>query len=729
MAKKAQAAPRNLLDAIRPTESDGPLRSAILATYGLSLDQPNFFEHDFLPTLLGLGGVRDRGYVAPLTLERKLAETYCALICDAHALAEGARPSLRIDVIPIARPRHHAKIVLIHRLRLIRVVISSANLTHDGYRSQREAAAVLDFRPDGGLPPAILSQMVDAWLTTLGEAATPPLRTAFNNAVTAAEGWPARPSKGALPNVRVVFGGGPVPLWRQLVNAWPRGEPVHSWRICSPFWPGADSQRTPFEAIADELRQRDVSLDQAEIEVICPADVAGDKARPVFPFALLRGLRDREFPIKRGRLIPARLETLVEEVPDRKAEGHRALHAKLLLLRGPETVVALLGSANFTNMGLGVTNGANFEAGILVTGSAELSRRDDWQPPLVEEGAVDWATCASHSLTPPASDPDDPIDWPVHLRLIDLSINWESGPDPSGTLLLTFDTASFVPTTISVSGDDRSELRELARIEINGEEAEGVVAVPLDAAAVRRLLVRRSVEARWDEPLRSATFPINILETSKAGLPSVLGARPDEQQLLAYFHGRLGEDDLLALLEQRARQAEGGGDATSEGPPADLQNYLIREFVESLYGLEDTLQNALYSPRALETALVGEFSPAALAERVLTALRAGRRSATAAAFQFVELLRVVGGLSLEASDADPKVLDAVRQRCVDRLMGVVGQAALIPAFAGALRDPHVATFVKASLTRESAGRLLEAAEEKAPQARELHEEAVDDSAP
>ena len=62
-----------LIDLIRPSEADGPVISVILSTYSLSLDQPNFFEQDFLPTLFGLGGVRDRGYANPLALERKLA--------------------------------------------------------------------------------------------------------------------------------------------------------------------------------------------------------------------------------------------------------------------------------------------------------------------------------------------------------------------------------------------------------------------------------------------------------------------------------------------------------------------------------------------------------------------------------------------------------------------------------------------------------------------------------
>lgn len=730
MAKKPATAVQNLLDAVRPAEADGPLRSAVLATYGLALDQPNFFEHDFLPTLLGLGGVRDRGYVAPVTLERKLAETYCALICDAHALAEGARPSLRVDVIPIARPRHHAKIVLIHRHRLVRVVVSSANLTHAGYRSQREAAAVMDFRPDGGLPASILDGLVRGWLACLGDAVSDSLRSALVNAATAAASWPTRPANGPLPNVQIVFDGGPVPLWRQLVDAWPRGEPVLSWRICSPFWPGADSRTTPFESIAGALREREASLDQTELELICPADVAGDRARPVFPFALLGGLRERGFPVTHGRIVPARLETLDDEVPDRKAEGQRALHAKWVLLRGPHMAVALLGSANFTNTGLGVVAGANIEAGVLITCPMGLIRDGDWRPPLVEAGEVDWATCASPSLVPPPAEPDDPVDWPTHLRRIDIDIDWGRGPDPAGTLQLSFVADSFSPTAILDSGEEMGPASlELARIDTFPEATNGAVTVPLDPAAVRGLLVRRTVRVRWGDPAKFAAYPINVLDAAKAGLPSVLGAWPDEQQLLAYFHGRIGEDDLLMLLEQRAEQLADGVGAVGDGsPPADLQNYLIREFVECLYGLEDNLKAALYSPRALETALLGEFSPVALAERVLTALCAGRRSATAAAFQLTELVRVVAGLPLGTSEADQGALAEVLQRSVDRLMGLVSQAGKLPSFVSALRDRHFAAYVGASLPREFAARLLEPAGASQSPIEEPPEESAHDPA-
>jgi hypothetical protein len=224
---------------------------------------------------------------------------------------------------------------------------------------------------------------------------------------------------------------------------------------------------------------------------------------------------------------------------------------------------------------------------------------------------------------------------------------------------------------------------------------------------VRRLLVRRTVSVRWSGTERHAAYPINILESAKGGLPNVLGARPDEQQLLAYFHGRIGEDDLLAILEQRARQlADGVGMGITEGPPADLQNYLIRDFVEGLFGLEDTLKAALYAPRALETALLGEFSPVALADHILTAFAEKRRSATAAAFQFAELLRVVVGLPVGTSEADHKALEEVVQRAANRLLTKVVKAAREPSFSTTLRNKHFISYVEASLPRGLAAQFL-----------------------
>src|SRR5205823_2615278 len=119
-----------------------------------------------------------------------------------------------------------------------------------------------------------------------------------------------------------------------------------------------------------------------------------------------------------------------------------------------------------------------------------------------------------------------------------------------------------------------------------GHEANPITA-PIDAQALRRVLTGRAVQVSWGDPVDSVRFPVNIDEPSKSGLPSVLGARPDEQQLLAYFHGRINEEDLIEFLEQRAAEALAGEQTLTlqETVPLQLQSYLLRDFVESLFGL------------------------------------------------------------------------------------------------------------------------------------------------
>ncbi len=51
------------------------------------------------------------------------------------------------------------------------------------------------------------------------------------------------------------------------------------------------------------------------------------------------------------------------------------------------------------------------------------------------------------------------------------------------------------------------------------DEIDGHKSVVIDPSIVSRLLVDRGVRVFWDDPvLRSSLFPINILESAKAGL-------------------------------------------------------------------------------------------------------------------------------------------------------------------------------------------------------------------
>lgn len=708
MAKATKPTAIPLIDAVRPMDADGPLVSLVCSTYGLSLDQPNFFEQDFLPTVLGLGGVRDRGYAVPVAMERKLKETYSALIADAHALADGGRPSLQIDVLPVGHQTNHAKIVLIHRKRLIRLIVASANLTHEGYRRQREVAVVLDFKEEGSLPIEVLRHALEGWSSVLGELSTQPLRKAFFAAIRQAEGWSLPEALPTGRKVEVVFGGGSRPLWQALVEAWPDGEPLLDWCICSPFWPDGTSGETPFEVIARGLANRSARLEDARLRIMTCADSPGEKGRPMFPFQLARRLYEGGFPVRNGYIAAARLEAQREEIPEGMAEDHRELHAKWVLLRGPSTAVILIGSANFTRKGLGVgtrLDSANIEACVLITMPAAAVDPEAWMQPLAEEGIVDLASCQESQFQEPTPEEDSDSRWPDFIARIEIEVHWQDGPDPVGTLRIVPHLGPSQAFTLSiVSEPGEPPCKPLLSVTVSTEHQTNPITTLVEAQSLRRVLTSRAVQVSWGEPCASVRFPVNIDENSKAGLPSVLGARPDEQQLLAYFHGRISEEDLIELLEQRAAQVMIG---THSPTPQEaerlrqLQSYLLRDFVESLFGLAETLRLSMRSPRAFEQALIGDFSPTSLAEQVLQAFRAGRRSPTAAAFQFVELIQIVAGLQLEGEEVllheEMKALDEVRARGLARLLALAGSAGEREDFRQTCSDRDFSRYVTASL--------------------------------
>lgn len=711
MAASTNSATSSLMDWVRPSEADGPLVGAVLSTYGLSLDQPDFFGQDFLPTLLGLGGVRDRGYASPVTLDRTLATSDVTLICDAHALTAGVRPTLRIDVLPIGHTLQHAKVSLIHRHNRIRLIVASANLTHEGFRRQREAAVVLDFHEGGSLSPEVLDQAIKRWEEVLGATADEQVRRILAAAASRASQWKAAAKRADKIDLQVVFGGGTNPLWRQLVDVWPKGESVQSWHVCSPFWPQVDRNAagTPFDAIAQALQEKACSLADCDLEIIARADTASPNALPRFPFALVDYLRKNGFPVTRGRILPARLDASDDEVPQGMAAENRDLHAKWIVLAGRESVVALIGSANFTRQGLGVLrdpSNANIEAGVLLKWPRGKWHPKEWRPPI-QGRTIDWATCSVVELRDPPPEEDKAPEWAEFIQKIEMSIRWERLPDPDGELRVHLrPTASpaFSVTLPPQSGGDLSPL-----VAVQQQRSPICFAVPPEE--LRAILARRVVEVRWSDDKYRCFFPVNVLHESKAGMPSILGAKPTEEQLLAYFHGRISEEDLLSRLERQAQESGGHFVATA---PEDaeklrrLQSYVVREFVESLYGLSRTLQDGCFSPRSAEQAFLGDLSPVCLGEQVLQAFMAGKRSPAAAGFQLAELIRVVcevvWPVAASSSPETRQALEGVRRRTIDRLFALCEQASVRTEFASVIRDSDFTAFVRTMLPADLASR-------------------------
>jgi hypothetical protein len=112
--------------------------------------QTDFFETDFLPTLLGLGAWDDRNWTSRIAIEKNLAEMEAAaVLLDARKYI-GRPRSLRVEIVPTTgksgKPfpsKLHAKVTLIVHEKAVRLIVGSANLTEPGHRLNREVVAML----------------------------------------------------------------------------------------------------------------------------------------------------------------------------------------------------------------------------------------------------------------------------------------------------------------------------------------------------------------------------------------------------------------------------------------------------------------------------------------------------------------------------------------------------------------------------------------------------------
>src|SRR5437867_6758849 len=106
-----------------------------------------FFEADLLPRFLGLrfdNTEREASFL--IEREQALGTARACVLVD-HTCADAKQTTLRWDQIPVRVPggAQHAKIVVLAWERWLRLIVSSANITKTGYRTNREVAGVFDF--------------------------------------------------------------------------------------------------------------------------------------------------------------------------------------------------------------------------------------------------------------------------------------------------------------------------------------------------------------------------------------------------------------------------------------------------------------------------------------------------------------------------------------------------------------------------------------------------------
>ena len=137
-----------LLEFWRPPQGAGDPVGCVTTTYTF---QPALFDEQCLARFLEIESEPNREDLAfLLERESRLGGVYAGVFVD-HTQA-GVEHSLRWDILPVRvhGAKQHAKLSLLAWTSHVRVIVSSANLTEQGYRTNYEVAATVDLAPDSG---------------------------------------------------------------------------------------------------------------------------------------------------------------------------------------------------------------------------------------------------------------------------------------------------------------------------------------------------------------------------------------------------------------------------------------------------------------------------------------------------------------------------------------------------------------------------------------------------
>lgn len=631
---------RRLIGRVAPQEDWGALQGMLATTYEF---QSDFLETDFLPSVFDLGAWDDRRRSSRIAMERRLAEmTGAVILLDPHGYRTRPR-SMRIEVKPAPAPSRgklHAKILLLVHERAVRLLVGSHNLTEPGWRKNLEVSTLLIAEPGQTRQIPLIREALETGREILkpwwNVAAQKLHDLALARLNTFGEGPTVGPDE-------FVWSGPERPLWRRFLDRWPAGERIKAITILSPFW-SEESSSNPINRLLDILDEREQLEANCRIRLI--AEIEPGSLRPQLPIGMVKALAKRQ----RVMIEAAAFNPFVpdEEFHTEDNAIRRQLHAKMVCFEGEKTTQTYLGSANFTRRGWGLSTSSgqiNIEAGVILRRSSK-DREDLLRliPPI--HGKWIMLSDTSVDMIAPMVNTDHEEYWPAFILDCRLATK-ASNPAVLELQITILSEALDGPAMVLAPEED--DQPEIVFLNLQPGDEDGIRQIPLDADTLKRLMQCQELLVRWDGKFRR--IPLNVSEEARDQLPmGPPGQNPGEEDLLAYFQGRISfedlfpdddnDDDDLTAAEQQAKAA-----LRSQVDTRRIQSYQVREFVEALDGIRQSLTEAAAHERTMRLALHGPASPLRLADLINEANRASRRTPSAAAFQLLELIHLVAATS------------------------------------------------------------------------------------
>lgn len=621
--RRKGSAPGVMLDLWRPPESAGEPVGCLATTYTFA---PALFDEQCLARFLGIESEPNREDLAfLLERESRLGGVYAGVLVDRRQA--GVEHSLRWDVLPvhIRQGKQHAKVSLLVWRAHIRIIVSSANLTEQGYRSNQEVAAALDITPDdrreqpwqdtlaflrallrfvpGAREDAVIVRRARAFLDDAERQAAAWRTKAGRSTIrqrlvaTLPQLDDDAPARGALREA--------VALCRA------RGGAPRTARVASPFFDG-DRQPCIVTAALCKALARD---GRRTLRFSLPG--AGQETDGTPRLAAPKSLWSTATRAADGLVVE------VDLLPEKDADKNpRIWHAKMLALSADDYAALMIGSSNFTaaGMGMGVGGPRNAEANLLsivdhVPFGRDTGRLDAVWPATVRVDAPDTAEWIG--VRPEADEEEQATSPPAAPGF--LAAVYRAGDDRRILLRVAPDS---LPRDWSVHASGRTP-RDLTTADVWRREG-AATTIEIAWAPIQppdTLLVR------WEGD--EALLPLNVEDQRALPPPGSLDRMTADDMLIVLA----ATDPGAAFRAWAARQPESGtaDDELDTAVPADLDPlqrfdvqvtflHRVRRRARILAHMRANLERPVSSHRALEWKLRGLIGLEPLADRLVREL-------------------------------------------------------------------------------------------------------------
>ena len=606
-----------MLELWRPPANAGDPLGCVTTTYTFA---PGLFDEQCLGRFLEIESEPNREDLAYL-LERetRLGSVYAGVLVD-HVNA-GVEHSLRWDVLPvrIRGGKQHAKLSLLAWSGCVRIIVTSANLTEPGYRSNHEVASAIDLTSrasDAELVTQSLSFLRSLLSHIPGASDEPPevrrLKGFLELVEKLVQRWKQRPRSRTLYQ-QLVFtlpGTAAHPARSSLEEAIGAcrssgGSPVEA-QVASPFF-DEDTNDSRAAASLCKLMARGATR---ELSFCVPAITDGGGRTPILRIAAPKALLTT--PKRYGGTVHVKL------LPQVDADKNlRTWHAKMLALYSDYYSALMAGSSNFTCAGLGIDGNRNAEANLLT---------------IVSRKAYGREVTSLESVWPAMDTVDDPesAEWQGPTEELEEEEQSAALPPPAGFLLATYragDNPAIVlrldpnhlPKDWHVypSGPDNLELLSADAWRQRGGKS--LVDLPW-----QRETPPEKLRVRWED--QEAFLPLNVEDSRRLPPPADLkGMSADDMLWILAAADPSAAFRAWATQRQRSQIFDEELDSAAMVELDPLRKYdlqatflhRIRRRARILAQLRANLQRPVWGRQALEWRLRGLVGIQSLAERLV----------------------------------------------------------------------------------------------------------------